>query len=167
MIEYHVHDDRLTLKYMEQLPDKLVARLDRAIGVQTLALSRVAIGRLSGLKNPSGKLVAAVRRGTYKVHDKAKFRIVGVVGVKGADKQTMIAAGVQEFGASLPARVLEARDQRALKFQIGVADFYRKSVQLPASTIPRLSFLRGAMAQLKPAIQAAMNDAVQIELTGN
>lgn len=165
MIEWQIKEKELVLRHMEELPDKLVARVDRAVGTMTLALLRVVVGKLSGgaINSKSGKLLAAVRRGTYKVHEPARGRIVGVVGVKGADKQTMIAAGVQEYGASIAARVVEARDARALKFQLGGADFYRGKVQLPNITVPERSFLRSSLEQMRPSIQAAINDAAQIE----
>lgn len=165
MIDWQIKETALVLRHMEELPDALVRRVEGAVGRMTLALSRTVLGKLSGavLNNKTGKLAAAIRKGTYTVHEPARGRIVGVVGVRGADKNTAIAAGAQEYGASIAARIVEGKQAGKLKFQIGGKDLYRVRVKIPNVTIPERSFLRSSLEQLRPAIQAAINEAAQIE----
>jgi hypothetical protein len=165
LIKYEIRATDITLKYLEEMPDKLVKRVHECIGVWALNVQRAVLSKVGGglLKSRSGKLYAAIARGTRTVHEPARGRIVGIVGLKNADKGTYIAAGANEYGASIAARVIEARDRRALKFQVGNSNVFAARVQLPNITVPERSFMRSSLEQMKPQIIAAIDKAANLE----
>ena len=65
-----------------------------------------------------------------------------------------------EFGASIPAQLIEVKNAKALAFVVGGSQVFAKHVMHPAFVLPPHSFLRAALTDLAPDIIATLGDAV-------
>lgn len=153
----------VVLAYMEQMPPKLVSRVRDSVGVQTLKLSRRVLGKLNGgvLKSRSGALASAISQGTFV--REGQGRITGEVGLRGASKEVAISGAAQEFGATIQAHVLSAKQAAALKFQINGADHFARAVMIPTFQIPEHSFLRSAFRELRSEMVSEISKAADLE----
>ena len=78
----------------------------------------------------------------------------------GLDTGAVPYAAALEFGASIPEQLIAAKNGRALSFFVGGRQVFAKHVMPPAFVLPPHSFLRSALADLAPDIEATLDDAV-------
>ncbi|HVH81897.1 MAG TPA: phage virion morphogenesis protein [Stellaceae bacterium] len=69
-------------------------------------------------------------------------------------------AAIHEYGGVIPARTVLPQSARALAFPWRGRQRFFKRVQLPAVTMPERSFMRSALAETMPEIEAAIAAAV-------
>ena len=69
-------------------------------------------------------------------------------------------AGALEFGASIPAQLIQIKNGKALAFAVGGSQVFAKHVTHPAFVLPPHSFLRSALADLAPDAVATLDGAV-------
>jgi hypothetical protein len=74
-------------------------------------------------------------------------------------------AGALEFGASIPAQLIAAKNGQALAFTVGGRQVFAQQVMHPAFVLPPHSFLRSALADLAPDALATLDDAVAEAMT--
>lgn len=72
-------------------------------------------------------------------------------------------AAIHEYGGIIPARTVLPQSARALAFPWRGRQRFFKRVQLPAVTMPERSFMRSALAETMPEIEAALAAAVAEE----
>ena len=65
-----------------------------------------------------------------------------------------------EFGATIPAQLIAARNAKALAFLVGGQQVFAKHVNRPAFVLPPHSFLRPALDELAPDLLAEIEGAV-------
>jgi phage gpG-like protein len=133
------------------LPDALSAQLGNGFGTIAQALYARVIDNLSGavVNARSGKLQAAVTQDS----DNGAATI-------GIDASVTPYGAALEFGASIPAQLIAAKNAKALAFVVGGSQVFAKHVMHPAFVLPPHSFLRAALADLAPDILATLDDAV-------
>jgi hypothetical protein len=133
------------------LPDVLSAQLGNGFGNIAAALYARVLDNLSGavVNARSGTLQAAVTQAS----DSGAATI-------GIDASTAPYAAALEFGASIPAQLIAAKNAKALAFVVGGSQVFAKHVMHPAFVLPPHSFLRAALADLAPDIIATLQDSV-------
>ncbi|MGH7033812.1 MAG: hypothetical protein ACREFL_08800 [Stellaceae bacterium] len=65
-----------------------------------------------------------------------------------------------EFGASIPAQLIAAKNAKALAFVVGGQKMFAKQANRPAFSLPPHSFLRSALAEFEPQAVARLDEAV-------
>ena len=68
-------------------------------------------------------------------------------------------AAIHEYGGTIPAHTILPQSARALAFPWRGQQRFFKRVQLPAVTMPERSFMRSALDETAPEIQAAIEAA--------
>jgi phage gpG-like protein len=68
-------------------------------------------------------------------------------------------AAIHEYGGTIPAHTILPQNARALAFPWRGQQRYFKRVSLPAVTMPERSFMRSALDETAPEIQAAIQAA--------
>ena len=162
MIKDEIIGDKKVFAYLGDIKEKTVKRVDQSITSLVLSLSRLAISKASGsvLQSRTGALTSAIAKGTY--FKKTPSRITGAVGLKGAPREVAIYGASQEFGATIKARLVEARNVSKLRFMIGNQYKVAEKVRLPESKIPKRSFLRSALAEMSGEAKARIESAAGI-----
>jgi len=132
-----IESDALAEK-LAALPDALRSRLGAGLGTIAAALYARVLDNLSGavVQSRSGALKAAI---TVAADN-------GAVAV-GVDSGAAPYAAALEFGASIPAQLIAAKNAKALAF-----------------VLPPHSFLRAALADLAPDAIATLQDAVSVAI---
>ncbi|MGA7887723.1 MAG: hypothetical protein WCA44_18460, partial [Acidobacteriaceae bacterium] len=69
-------------------------------------------------------------------------------------------AAIHEYGGQTRAHVIEAKNAKALAFQVGGQTIIRRRVQHPGSKMPERSFLRSSLRDSRDRIVAAIQAAV-------
>lgn len=161
MISWEIKGDGAVVHFLDQLGGRTIAKVNAEVGVQTLRVSRLAQAKASGgvLKLKTGQLRDAIGRGT-SVKTRAGG-VTGTVGLEGASKEVAIAGGAQEFGANIPAHIVEALAGHKLRFQVNGKWVVAQRVQLPAVKIPEHSFLRSSLDELRSSILHAIGSAAE------
>ena len=133
------------------LPDALNAQLGAGLNNVAQALYARVIDNVSGavVKPRSGTLQAAITQDS----DSGAATI-------GIDAGAAPYAAALEFGASIPAQLIEVKNAKALAFVVGGSQVFAKHVMHPAFVLPPHSFLRAALTDLAPDIIATLGDAV-------
>jgi phage gpG-like protein len=140
--------------------DKLVARLDAMPGRVHDGLARavVRLGLALQKKVQEEKLsgqVLKVRTGSLR--SSINTEVTDTPAVITASVGTNIRyARPHEYGVDHPWTI--AAKGRALRFEIGGRVLFRKSVRHPP--LPERSFLRSALADMAPVIEAGLREAV-------
>lgn len=65
-----------------------------------------------------------------------------------------------EFGASIPAQLIAAKNAKALAFMVGGQKLFAKQVNRPAITLPPHSVLRSTLAEFESQAVARLREAV-------
>ena len=131
------------------------AALDAALGLAFTgiadALYQRVLGNLAGdaVKDDGGKLRDALTQASD-----TRSATVGI------DSGGAPYAGALEFGASIPALLIQIKNGKALAFAVGGSQVFAKQVTHPAFVLPPHSFLRRALADLAPDAVATLDDAV-------
>lgn len=149
-------DDRAVRARLDAMPDRVRARLERA--VYTLAeklRSHIVRDKLLGqvLNRRSGRLGQSIQQ---KV-ESTGTSITGTVYSAGDVKY----AAIHEFGGHISAREIVARNAKSLAFVMGGKQVFAKRVQWPGATMPERSFMRSSLADMKEEIVQGMTLAVQ------
>lgn len=138
------------------LPDALRQRLAAAFALVADALYAQALANVSGavVQSRSGHLAAAIAQQS----DESSASV-------GVDSDTAPYGAALEFGASIPAQLIQAKNARALSFVVGAfvvggSQVFAKHVMHPAFVLPPHSFLRSALDDLAPDLVAMLNDTV-------
>ena len=133
------------------LPTALQRQLGTAFGGIADQLYAAVIANLSGavVASRSGKLQAAIQPASD-----TNSASVGI------DEDAAPYAAALEFGASIPAQLIAAKNAKALAFVVGGSQVFAKHVMHPAFVLPPHSFLRSALADLAPDALAMLGDAV-------
>lgn len=133
------------------LPDALQRQLGIAFGGIADNLYAAVIANVSGavVASRSGKLKAAI----VPASDATSASV-------GIDGDAAPYAAALEFGASIPAQLIAAKNAKALAFVVGGSQVFAKHVMHPAFALPPHSFLCAAFTDLAPDMSAALGDAV-------
>lgn len=77
-------------------------------------------------------------------------------------------ARIHEYGGTIPAHIVEARNARVLAFtpKGGGEMIFRRRVSIPAITMPERSFLRSGLADMQAQIAARIEAAAQAGARG-
>lgn len=135
-------------------PGRLIDRLTRAMSILSLELQRdVKEQKLSGQ-------VLKARTGTLRRSINREVRVNGGL-IEGIVGTNLAYAAIHEYGGVVPAHIIEARRARALAFTPrGSSEvIFRRRVEIPAVRMPERSFLRSALRELQPRIQAGLERA--------
>lgn len=162
MIKAEILGDDKVWAYLGELKDGVARRVNETVGAYTLRLSRMAQSKAAGgeVKTKSGKLLAAIKAGTTFAVLPGRAR--GRVGLGGASREVAIYGASQEYGADLPAKIIEAKNQAALRFQIDGQFYFAKRVSVPAFSLPERSYLRSSLREIGPEFAAACGRAIGI-----
>lgn len=146
--------DALVAK-LAALPDALAAQLGTAFALIADQLYAQVEENLSGavVNSISGTLQAAITEAS----DESSATV-------GLDSDTAPYGAALEFGASIPAQLIEAKNAKALAFVVGGSQVFAKHVMHPAFVLPPHSFLRAALAELAPDALAMLENAVAAAL---
>jgi phage gpG-like protein len=151
MIEVGLTGDDALVQRLRSLParihDRLLATMQR-LGID---LRERVVANLSGavLHRRSGRLAAAQR---VEITDEDTW-----IGFKvGFDPATVPYGAIHEYGGTTRAHLIEAKNRKALAFNLGGRLIFAKRVQHPGSKIPERSFLRSALADFAPQALAAL-----------
>lgn len=133
------------------LPDALRQRLAASFALVADALYAQAIENVSGavVNRRSGKLAAALTESS----DESSASL-------GVDSGIAPYGAALEFGASIPAQLIAAKNAKALAFVVGGSQVFAKHVMHPAFALPPHSFLRSALDDLAPELIAQLDAAV-------
>jgi HK97 gp10 family phage protein len=153
MIRAWIIGDDAVIGRLDQIPGKVAAALRRAVEAEAIKLTAyVKEQKLSGqaLKTQTGTLQRSIN---YQLQDEGD-RIAATVGTN------VVYAGIHEYGGTTRAHVIEARQGKALAFQMGGQDVFFKRVNHPGSHMPERSFLRSSLEENAGSIKAAIEQAV-------
>ncbi|MBF6560539.1 MAG: HK97 gp10 family phage protein [Candidatus Binataceae bacterium] len=153
MITVELIGDRALIARLDAIPTRERHELARAVTKLALKLQRKVQRKLSGqvLKVRTGTLRSSINTETRT----SESEVTATVG-------TNVKYGrFQEFGVS-HAWLIEARNARSLRFEIGGRTIFRRSVRHPP--LPERSFLRSALAEMRPQIEAGLTAAVDAAL---
>jgi HK97 gp10 family phage protein len=143
-----VGDDRLIAK-LEAMPGRVHDGIARAVTRLGFELRRRVPQKLSGdvLKVRSGSLRSSINT---QIEDSGSA-VAATVGTN------IDYARYHEYGVAR-SWFIEARDAKALRFNIGGETLFRRRVTHPP--LPERSFLRSALAEMAPAIEEELREAV-------
>lgn len=146
---------QMTVKGGELVQASLRATPEKLIGIAGSVLDTwaketaayVIATKLSGdpLKRRSGNL-------SRHVHGKSEqtgpLRVSGVVGV--GPRAEVPYARIHEFGGSIPAHLVVAKNAQALRIPTAKGIIFRKSAMIPEIDMPKRSYLRTGFAEKAP-----------------
>lgn len=140
-----------TASRLAALPSALRAKLAPAFAAIGAALYARAAAKLDGeaVKPGRGRLKASL---TQTADDSSAS--------VGLDLDAAPYGAALEFGASIPAQLIAAKNRRALAFVVGGRQVFAKSVMRPAFDLPPHSFLRPALDETAPDLVAEIDAAV-------
>jgi phage gpG-like protein len=142
--------DTLTAR-LEALPQTLAERLaqevERLGGVLRDRVERNLSGAV--LQQRSGRLAGSIAVNVERVG----------LGVSASVTSDAPYAAIREYGGTIPAHTILPQSARALAFPWRGQQRFFKRVQLPAVTMPERSFMRSALDETAPEIQAAIQIA--------
>ena len=133
------------------LPDALRARLGIAFADLGAALYARVIEKLDG---------EVVRTGTGRLKSAITQEVGELSASVGLDTDVASYGAALEFGASIPAQLIAAKNAKALAFVVAGQQVFAKHVVRPAFTLPAHSFLRAALEEMAPDILAQLDAAV-------
>jgi len=133
------------------LPATLNARLALEFADIAAALYARVLEKLDGevVNAGTGLLAAAITQSA----EPAAARV-------GLDTEAAPYGAALEFGASIPAQLIAAKNAKALAFIVDGVQVFAKQVSRPAFTLPPHSFLRASLAEMAPDFLAQLEAAV-------
>ena len=131
------------------------AALDAKLGIAFSGIADALYQRV--LDNLAGDVVQDERGKLRDAVTQASDTRAATVGV---DRGAAPYAGALEFGASIPAQLIQIKNGKALAFAVGGSQVFAKQVTHPAFVLPPHSFLRRVLADLAPDAMATLDDAV-------
>jgi len=147
MIEIAIEGaDALSLR-LRDLPDAVSARLTGTMARLAQSLYARVEENLAGavLQSRSGNLARAIEQ-----------NVDGLTASVSVDGAAAPYAAAQEFGATIPAHLIAAKNARSLAFLVGGRRVFARSVQFPGAQLPARSFLRSALADLAAEAENAI-----------
>ncbi len=132
------------------MPDRVVSLLRAAVEREAIALTGyVKESKLSGqvLRNRTGTLRRSIN-----------YAMIGDLAARVGTN--LVYAAIHEYGGQTRAHVIEAKNAKALAFQVGGQTIIRRRVQHPGSKMPERSFLRSSLRDSRDRIVAAIQAAV-------
>lgn len=149
-------DDRAVRAWFDKMPAAIQKRLEQT--VYTLAeklRSHIVRDKLLGqvLNRRTGRLGQSIQQ---RVETAAN----GATGIVYSSGDVPYAA-IHEFGGHTAAHVIEARNAKALAFEMAGKMVFAKRVNHPGSNMPERSFMRSSLADMKDEIIERMTQAVQ------
>jgi len=157
MIRVQIVGAEAVIKHLGEVPPRVLGLVRQAVMAETHNVERTAKQKVSGpvLKNKTGTL----RRKINSQFQDSGDSSIGSVGL------SLVYGAIHEYGGVTRAHVIQARNKKALAFQMGGVGLVRKSVQHPGSKMPERSFLRSSLreneARIKGAIAAAVAQGVK------
>jgi hypothetical protein len=151
MIEVDVAGGAELAARLARLPDALRARLGVAFASIAATLYARVIEKLDG---------EVVRAGTGRLQSAITQQSDGLSASVGVDTGIAPYGAALEFGASIPAQLIAAKNAKALAFVVAGQQVFAKHVTRPAFVLPAHSFLRSALDEMAPDILAQLGDAV-------
>lgn len=108
--------------------------------------------KLSGqvLKNQTGRLRRSISPNVFG----------SGASVTGEVKTNVVYASIHEYGGQTKPHVILPKRGRALAFEWGGKQVFFRKVNHPGSKMPERSFMRTALAEMKPEILAEFNNAL-------
>lgn len=133
------------------IPAALKAALGSAFADLAAELQSAIRAKLDGavVTSRSGRLAASILASSDESRVEA-----------GIDPGMAPYGAALEFGASIPAQLIAAKNAKALAFVVGGQKLFAKQVNRPAVTLPPHSFLRSTLAEFEPQAVARIGAAV-------
>ena len=150
MIRAEIIGDEAVIASLGAIPDRVTGLVRAAVEAEAIALTAyVKEQKLSGqvLRNITGTL----RRRTNYAMTGDLSASVGT---------NLVYAAIHEYGGQTRAHIIEAKNAKALAFQMGGDTIIRKLVHHPGSRMPERSFLRSSLRESRDRILAAIQAAV-------
>lgn len=143
--------DRATLK-LKAIPEDIRRRLRVAIVRDGKELAARVRGKLSGpvLKVRSGRLLASIKAQMRE----SSTTIYGRVFSEGVPY-----AAIHEYGGRTAPHVIYPRNARALHFFVGGSEVFAAKVNHPGSKMPKRSYLRSSLAEMREKIVRDITEA--------
>jgi phage gpG-like protein len=142
--------EALSARFAE-MPEALEAALGPAFTDIAAALQERIAAKLDGevVQKRSGRLAASL---TVSSDDSSAGAVIDL-------SQAPYGAAL-EFGASIPAQLIAAKNAKALAFLVGGQQVFAKRVSRPAFVLPAHSFLRSALMEVEPFAAARLRTAL-------
>jgi phage gpG-like protein len=154
-----IGDDKIIARF-KQMPTSVAKHLKQEIARLAIELqSKVVKEKLSGqvLKRKTGTLARSIQW----LVESTPTSYLAVVGSRVREGKALKYAAIHEYGGIIPAHEVHAVNAKALRFQIkGGAILFRKSVLIPAITMPERSYLRSALKDMEQEIKTDLDKAV-------
>ena len=133
---------------LDALPETIAARLAQELARLGDVLRDRVERNLSGgvLQRRSGRLVASIAVDVERTG----------LGASVSVSSDAPYAAIHEYGGTIPARTILPQSARVLAFPWRGQQRFFKRVSLPAVTMPERSFMRSALAEVEPEIEAAI-----------
>jgi phage gpG-like protein len=146
-------DDRVIMARLAAMPDKLRARLLKTTYALAEKLKSKVQQNLTNrlLKIQTGKLVRSI----FEQVTNGTNEVAGRVFSSGLPY-----AAIQEFGGQTKAHIIEAKNGKALMFNMGGKAVFFKRVHHPGSNIKGAHYMGEAFKEMTPEIQASYEQAV-------
>ncbi|MCL4504113.1 MAG: HK97 gp10 family phage protein [Deltaproteobacteria bacterium] len=158
MIRAQVIGAEAVIQRLNEVPPRVLGFVRQAVEAEAINLVRdVKENKLTGqvLKTQTGRLRRSINY-ALSIEDQGLTATVGT---------NLVYAGIHEYGSQTRAHVIQARNAKALAFQVGGQTIIRKSVNHPGSKMPERSFLRSSLreneARIKANIAAAVSRGIQ------
>ncbi len=142
--------DALTARLValpQTLAERLAAEIERLSGVLRDRVERNLSGQV--LQQRSGRLAGSIAVNVERSGS----------GVNATASSDAPYAAIHEYGGTIPAHTILPQSARALAFPWRGQQRFFKRVTLPAVTMPERSFMRSALDETAPEIQAAIQAA--------
>ncbi len=165
---------RAILDNLKNAPAKCLEPMAKAMDRENvLTVSHIQRDYLSfsrsGPSNPDG---LRVQSGSLRRSLRASKATLGPTGLTSGIGGNVTSRGVNylavhEFGAEIPEHTITATNARALHFFVGGKEIFRKSVKIPAITLPARGMIARGIQDRLANYGKAMSDAVVKTFGGN
>jgi hypothetical protein len=149
--------DQEVLVNLESIPKKIHAAIEAKLDEQVALLREKVVENLSGkvLNSKSGALIEALVSGVEKIGS----GLIGFVAVESTDQKVQAYAMAHEYGGKGSYEIVPV-NKRVLRFVGKNGDIiFVPYVYHPP--MPERSYLRSALAEMAPEIEAALRDAIR------
>lgn len=130
--------------------------VQRSVTVLAIKMTNLVKTKLGGevLNVRTGRLRRSIN---YSI-DRSGSKIEATIGTN------VIYGKTHELGLTIPAHIVEAKNAKALMFNMGGKIVFAKRVQIPDVKMPKRSFLAASLAQMSDEVRESLTDAVRVEL---
>jgi phage gpG-like protein len=156
MITAKILGQKELLAEVSQYAPKITTGLDKAVNKLGLKLLAMVKTKLSGdvLKVRTNVLRSSINLRMQRTEDSV-FATVGT---------NVVYAKTHELGLTIPEHIIEAKNKKALKFQINGLTIFAKRVKIPPVKMKKRSFLVASLNQLEPTIKQEIEKEILKEL---